>query len=735
MLRLGIRVSGTGAILNKSNPEKSDRLEELRKRILEHLGKLEASEAKQIAKSIRDKGLAKAGVPVGTRHTWKNGIVHVKMPSGKWKRVYDKQDRGAKMAIAAIKKKIAAAPDAQSMMQIILENRDRFSDAQGNPLPFVQELSRYIAEHHQGRIAAKPPEGIPTPASAKESEPESEKKDEDRKKQEDTKDVGPEASNDKKTETPLSSISQQVIERVNIIDDREKLDSWLKSAKDTLRVSRSSSLKEIKRQYEYSGGIEIGDNILYSHDIPDSVSPKDIKDILVYNAQSVVDAIQNRIAVLDDTDTNALNFGRGESKVNEPENRILSDFEKIQDRYNHAQAIEGDEDEIHAGKEIITGKWKLVEADTPTASHDESTFHKTPGFPGNTEESTVNDRDYEHDREAQEVVIEMAGDYDHQAVSIEKPVVVTKDGIVISGNNRTMSSKIAARKGTDKKYIEALIRRAKKFGFTAEQVAQFKHPRVVFETDENSGYSTEQFAKFNDRQEKSMGPISTAVKISKMMKPKTVERIAEKIGEFDTLGELYSNHKACNDIYGILKDAGHVTMQSMPEYMESGYITDNGKSFLENVMLGSVITEKNIRGLNREGCKSIRQKLMRAITPLVENKSMNGYSITKELNEAIDIAMQVSIHKDKFKDVTEYSKQIGMFGDNDPIAIEFAKRLETTQKEFSAFMQSVNGGLRYAANGEADVFLGGTESREDILSRLLQIKKALAEILNGINAL
>jgi cell pole-organizing protein PopZ len=665
MLRLGIRVRGKHTILNKSNPEKSEQFEALRKRILDHLGKLEESETKQIKKSIQDQGLAKAGVPVGTRHTWKNGIVHVKLPSGKWKRVYEKHDRGAKMAISFIKKRIAAAQDAQEMLKIVLEHRDRFSDAQGNPLPFVQELSAYMRSRGEAIEQA----AIPTRAA--------------------------QGGGKKPDALPNTSESSSEEEHRNKVQDqrnkiKEEMEQGNISRKDAMRVLTD------KKFFGYMPTRE------------------DAKAFLEEKPK------QN-----DEPEEGGI-FDQGREK---------SDFEKIQDSYKHAEAIEGDEDEIHAGKEIITGKWKLVEAETPTASHDENTFHKTQGFPGNTEDSTVNDRDYEHDREAQEVVIEMAGDYDHQAVSIEKPVVVTKDGIVISGNNRTMSSKIAARKGTDKKYIETLKRRAKKFGFTAEQVAQFKHPRVVFETGENGDYSTEQFAKFNDRQEKSMGPISTAVKISKMMKPKTVVGIAEKIGEFETLGELYSNHKACNAIYGILKDAGHVTMQSMPEYMESGYITENGKSFLENVMLGSVITEKNIRGLNREGCKSIRQKLMRAITPLVENKGMNGYSVTKELNEAIDISMQVAIHKDKFKDVTEYSKQIGMFGEDDPIAIEFAKRLETTQKEFAKFMHSINGGLKFAANGEADVFLGGTESREDILSRLLQIKKAVAEILNGLSSL
>jgi hypothetical protein len=144
------------------------------------------------------------------------------------------------------------------------------------------------------------------------------------------------------------------------------------------------------------------------------------------------------------------------------------------------------------------------------------------------------------------------------------------------------------------------------------------------------------------------------------------------------------------------------------------------------------MTESNIRGFNRPGGKSIRGALVRAITPLIENKSMDGYSINRELNEAVDIAMQVAINKDKFKNVEEFSKQPNMFEKIDSVAVELAKKMEGTQKAFAEFMQNMNGGLKYAANGEADIFLGDVESKDDILGRFLNIKKAVMEVMNQI---
>ncbi|MDR0475410.1 MAG: hypothetical protein LBH43_17275, partial [Treponema sp.] len=165
---------------------------------------------------------------------------------------------------------------------------------------------------------------------------------------------------------------------------------------------------------------------------------------------------------------------------------------------------------------------------------------------------------------------------------------------------------------------------------------------------------------------------------------------------------------------------------------ENGTLTDDGKTFIETALLGTVINEANLRGFNRPGCKSIRSMLLRALIPLVENKGMSGYSINKELNEAVDIAMQTAINKDKFKSIEEFAKQHNMFETMDPVAVELAKKMEGTQKAFAEFMKGMNGGLKVASNGEVDIFLGKVESKDEILGRFLNIKKAVQEVMKQI---
>jgi hypothetical protein len=58
----------------------------------------------------------------------------------------------------------------------------------------------------------------------------------------------------------------------------------------------------------------------------------------------------------------------------------------------------------------------------------------------------------------------------------------------------------------------------------------------------------------------------------------------------------------------------------------------------------------------------------------------------------------------------------------DDLTVGLARKLEGTQKEFAKFMISLNGGLKINASGQADIFTGGTESREEVAVRILNIK-------------
>lgn len=698
------------------NP-KDPKFEYFKKKILDHLAELEKKENHSIAKAIDiDEWIQKANFPVGTVRTW-NGQKFKKITPKKWARVYETESKGAKLAVAALRRKAAACRNSEELLQLCLENMERFRDNNGHPLPFMQEFSEYVSglnDAHEGKKGK-------TVAEAKAKSDSTANMQTGEKTQEAFSKLVEEATKEcekhelsraEMLKKPISTIQKHANSKVE--DFEGGIDDFI----DYMRKGQPNiSMQEVGKEFAK----------LINHNIARKIFEDYDKGYYTIGADGILEEASKTKPKEEPKKTEPKQDNEPPKTDNEPKKKGI---ESIREKYQSSLSVEGDEDEIYVGKEAIQGKWKLVEADAPSASHDEITFHKTEGFPTAKDGSTVNDRDYEHDTAAQETVIDIASDFDGRALGFDSPIVVTQDGVVTSGNNRTMSSKIAARNGTDTKYIEALKKRAKKFGFSADDVAKFKHPRVVFETEHTGDYTTSEFAKYNESGKKAMNPVEKAVKVSKMIQPQTIEDVASIISEFDTMGDLYADKKASQSIFNTLIQSNIIQKTDLPQYYSDNTVTASGKEFLETVLIGSVINETNIRNLNTEGGRSIRQKLVRAITPLIENKGMKGYSINKELNEAVGIAIEVAHHKDQFPNVEAFSKQQDMFRKLDPVSIELAKKLEGTQKGFAEFMLDMNGGLRPAANGEVDIFLGECESKEDIVNRVLNIKKTVEKALN-----
>lgn len=154
--KLGIKKSDI-TFLKKSIDDR--KLEYFKRELLKILDKKEKEEESEnevskafivqdLYKSMTDplymaKG-GKVGV-VGEVRTW-NGKKYKKMPNKKWVRVYDKETRGAKLSIAALRRKIDACTNSQELLNLVLANKDRFCDELGRPLPIVQELSKYTSK-------------------------------------------------------------------------------------------------------------------------------------------------------------------------------------------------------------------------------------------------------------------------------------------------------------------------------------------------------------------------------------------------------------------------------------------------------------------------------------------------------------------------------------------------------------------------------------------------------------
>jgi len=413
--------------------------------------------------------------------------------------------------------------------------------------------------------------------------------------------------------------------------------------------------------------------------------------------------------------------------------RLNSGVAAIRKHYESTKSVLGGKKSVVLPNgEKIKCRYKIVEADAPTASHNEVTFASSDNFPTNSSGQNINDRDYQHDEDAKMSVITIGNNYN--ALALQDLPVVTKDGIVVSGNNRTMSSKLAAKNGRDKAYLAELkeqLSDGEFNGLDEKDLEGFEHPRLILEIEkEHEGkYTTEEFAQFNKDTKKTMNNVEKAVKLTKTLNAEKIQSIADSIQNYETMGELYQDKQGGQDFVQKLIKAGIIGENEKAQFLQSdGLLNDTGKDFVETVLVGTILDENNIRGCDSEGGKSIRKKLLRAILPLVENKGTGKeYSFNKELNEAVSLILEVNSNKE-FSSIDAYTQQQDMFGGGnfDPFAVQFAKILKDEgEKKFAERMKNLNAGCRESSNGAMDIFLGGVESKETLLSRWLDIKDSV----------
>lgn len=407
----------------------------------------------------------------------------------------------------------------------------------------------------------------------------------------------------------------------------------------------------------------------------------------------------------------------------------------IEERYNATPKKYGYEDEISLPDgTVVKGRFVLHESGATTPSHNSETFAKSEGFPMDENGNSVNDRDYDRDLQAQQHTKDMAASYDQRA--LQEVPIVSKQGVVLSGNGRTMGREIAARNNTDAKYIEYLKNHPQKFGFTADDVTSMQHPSVSFELAEELPYTAETFAKFNQQEKKTQNKTEQAVKLGKTVKDELFGRIVNSIKSYDSLNDFYSDADASlNSIYQ-LKEAGILSKTQLAEMTDGAKGNEKlsalGREFLENMLIGKAFSNEPdvLRMLTEE--PAMRQTVITALGEIADNIVLdNGYSLQNELSEAIKLCYEARNSGAKYGDIVSvFARQGILFVDPDELqtAADFnnasilmiADALNDKRVTLlKTVLQLYNDRARQSAAGQADIFTGTVEDKETILKDVL----------------
>lgn len=405
---------------------------------------------------------------------------------------------------------------------------------------------------------------------------------------------------------------------------------------------------------------------------------------------------------------------------------------KIKAKWDGATKVEGNPNAITlADGSTIRGHYVLTEAGAATASHDvNNAYEPTEGFPVDENGESVNDRDYKRDKDAQRIVRDMADSYDSRA--LQTPVIVSKDGVVLSGNNRTMSGDIAAQQGTDKAYIDHLREFGQMYGFTPEQIDGMKHPRVVFVPDEHLPYDATTFARFNAEQQKKQSKPEHAVKLGKIVPDNVFTSITNDISRFDRMSDYYADDKSVASAISQLLDAGVINEMQLPELRTGNALSAAGKELIENTLIGKVFQTSPDAVRQIISTPTLRQSVVIGLNEIANNRTLakSGYDLSKELAAAVDLVSRAKsdspeIYKEGMP-VSPYGRQKGLFDDEygdsrvtDGVTLLLADLLNSGKpSDLRKVLSTYNNEAASPAAGQIDMFSGDVTSKEEILKNV-----------------
>lgn len=401
----------------------------------------------------------------------------------------------------------------------------------------------------------------------------------------------------------------------------------------------------------------------------------------------------------------------------------------IRRRYDRADKRIGRQStKILPNGEKVRGRFIIVEAEGLAPSHDIGrNFAQTEGFPTREDGSTLNDRDYQHDKSAQQQVMTRSLKYDGRAVQ-DMPII-DKNGIVLSGNDRTMSGQLASKQGTDTEYLDYLADNAEMYGLMEEQVKGMNHPRLVFELEENMPYTVQSFAIFNANERKTQNNTEKAIKVGKTISEKTITMIAQKFDEYESIAECLQDIAGSKFVVDRLVEDGILQRNDVEGMVnESGLLNATGKEFVQTALLGIILNEESIRIVG--SMPFIRNIILSSLNEILQNRKLSDrYTLNQEINEAIKVVYEA--HKNqkikRGEALTLYYSQIDMFtGESNMKEITIQLLVDILNgekvKELKKVLSLYNVDALSADSGELDMFglPGSVKTKEQILKEVIK---------------
>ena len=403
-----------------------------------------------------------------------------------------------------------------------------------------------------------------------------------------------------------------------------------------------------------------------------------------------------------------------------------------------------------AGDEDI--HFEVRELDELVPSHNPSEqFKRRQDYPENIQE-----RPYHSDTGEQDKVRRNAANLDPRYLINDNPdastgaPIVTRGGIVLGGNSRTMSMQLASLKFPEKAqaYREVLMKNAERFGIDPEQIKNMKNPVLVRVNPKEMSLKemAQASRRYNETTTQALQVEAEGVSKAKLISQDTIEHLNEQlsVGQFNTLRDFLDDSSSKGFVDRLIRD-GVIEQTQITRLIDSdGRLKPEGKEAVENALRGIIVPSYD---LIKDTPGNVMNKIDRAIPYLAQLKAIQGkWDISQPIIEALTIIYKA---RKQLKDantqqaVWTYLNQGGLLGDVEHTQAARALALtlaNATPKEFSLRVaQMAKDASNYNKNGgESAGLLGNVQvalKPEDsfIRSFLRPIASSDGELVHSFN--
>jgi ddrB-like ParB superfamily domain len=392
-----------------------------------------------------------------------------------------------------------------------------------------------------------------------------------------------------------------------------------------------------------------------------------------------------------------------------------------------------------------SAQFAICELSDIIASHNEKTFASSEGYPVNDSGYNVNDRNYSGDTGAQAIVQQYAQDLRAEFLITNGKTpsgtpIVNNDGFVISGNNRTMSLKLAATDFKDKykEYCEMLfseityyleltatpegVKQPNGAIFTLLEMQTLADGSVVFEyeykgeTTEKRLFqpvlvridkdiktlSTSEMAKFNQTEIKGKRPVDKAIELSNIIreKPERFAHLPLLLDKYDTMTDFYASRTDQKAMLEGFLNGNLITQQEISTYYDATMgFTSEGKDFVEMVLVATALNRQAL--LASDTAKNLRAIIVQTIPALMDNIALGEASLSRYINDVFLLEVEL---RTRAMSVQDFRNQTTMFSEKqyDNRVFQLHRLMHQGKNAFKKAIVGYNSSLK--STGSATMF-------------------------------